>query len=505
LPDKPIIPHSASEQALVIMAVDPAAPGMSRVADQLEAAAFLPGRRAFYYAIEAAKRTAANECGRPIIAVLASNQPSLVAIAARDPAVERVAVYHSSKLPLSRLKRIAARAFFSVVDLTLVNDDESERSAIVLGADPDRIARLGDPITERLLAEPQRRQGTSATVEAAASLALDAAELTGLVAIAEKLAPDKGVNVVNYHRVLPLDEIRTYGRPQMALAAPIFDAQLEAIATKMGFTGVNDIREASATGRVAITFDDGYEDNYRVALPIMRRHDTPACVFIVTDLVGRPEALWWDRVGRGLFAWWMADDRPALPEGLPAGASQLATAANLQAARGIIADVLGELNEVTEEVRQRAVEAAEAVAADVEDGRTMLSWSEVDEMRRAGISFGSHTKHHVCLDQVPAEVARDELFGAQTELETKLDHAPEAVKLTALPRGKLGPLSEEELRAAGFLGVMTTEAGVNRPGDASLFVKRRDGKMLTLKGRHHPAKLRLELTGLVDRLRGRWS
>jgi len=32
-------------------------------------------------------------------------------------------------------------------------------------------------------------------------------------------------------------------------------------------------------------------------------------------------------------------------------------------------------------------------------------------------------------------------------------------------------------------------------------VRRRDGRMLTLAGRHHPAKLRLELSGWVDRLR----
>ena len=501
--DDPTYQANGGAPPLVIMAVDPGAPGMSRIADQLDAAAFLPGRRAFYYAIVAAKRMAMDEGGRPIVAVLASNQPSLVGIAAADPAVTRIAIYHSAHLPMSRLKRIAARALFALVDLTIVGDDESEDSAIMLGADPDRVARLGDPIVDRLMVEPRRRDLGAVGVEAAASVALDAAELTGLVRLAELVAPDKGVNVVNYHRILPIDEIRTYGRPQMALAAPVFDAQLAAIAGQRGFTQIAAVRERDAAGRVAITFDDGYEDNYRVALPILKRHGTPACIFIVTDLVGRPEALWWDRVGRALFAYWLATDRPPMPEALPEKARALSDAASLQDARSIIADILGDLNEVDDATRAAVVAAAETLVADIDSSRTMLSWEEVDSMRRSGVQFGSHTKHHVCMDQVSPEIAAEELFGSQAELEAKLDHAPEALKITALPRGKLGPFREDELRAAGFIGVMTTEAGVNRADDRSLFVQRRDGKMLTLKGRHHPAKLRLELTGLVDRLRNR--
>jgi peptidoglycan/xylan/chitin deacetylase (PgdA/CDA1 family) len=37
---------------------------------------------------------------------------------------------------------------------------------------------------------------------------------------------------------------------------------------------------------VAITFDDGFQDNFTTAFPILQRHKLPATFFISTNLVG---------------------------------------------------------------------------------------------------------------------------------------------------------------------------------------------------------------------------
>ncbi len=47
---------------------------------------------------------------------------------------------------------------------------------------------------------------------------------------------------------------------------------------------------------VAITFDDGYEDNYLEALPIMEKYGMRATVFVIVANVGQPGYLSWDEL-----------------------------------------------------------------------------------------------------------------------------------------------------------------------------------------------------------------
>ena len=57
------------------------------------------------------------------------------------------------------------------------------------------------------------------------------------------------------------------------------------------------------SGTVALTFDDGYRDNYECAAPVLRSLGLPAAFFVVSDFIDSDTLAWWDRTLTPTPAW----------------------------------------------------------------------------------------------------------------------------------------------------------------------------------------------------------
>src|ERR1051325_308344 len=104
--------------------------------------------------------------------------------------------------------------------------------------------------------------------------------------------------VVCYHRVV--DDFERSSQttiPSMLISTRMLERHLDWLAKRFTLMSLDDVARQLESGRpferpaAAITFDDGYSDDYHHAYPLLKRKGIPAAFFVVTGLVdsGKPQ------------------------------------------------------------------------------------------------------------------------------------------------------------------------------------------------------------------------
>lgn len=115
-----------------------------------------------------------------------------------------------------------------------------------------------------------------------------------------KIAP--GALILLYHRVADVES-----DPWSLCVTPQhFAEHLEVLQTYTHPMRLQQLTQDLQEGKrlhpsVAITFDDGYADNFHNAKPLLEQYDIPATVFITTGCVGHQREFWWDELERLLL------------------------------------------------------------------------------------------------------------------------------------------------------------------------------------------------------------
>lgn len=209
-----------------------------------------------------------------------------------------------------------------------------------------------------------------------------------------------------------------------------------------------------------ITFDDGYENNLSLALPVLRAHQAPATVFLATHFIGTTDVLWTTaldaafdeaRVGRvdlsrfGLGVWPYDSVEEARSTGI--------------AIKTRLKDLdVGQRDEVIESLRAQIPDPSPAYLA----GFRFLDWDQVRELERSGLaSFGAHTVHHEIVARLPGESMRREIVDSIAKVKAECGQPSRGF---AYPNGRatdFDPRAEETLESAGCEFALTTIAGFN--------------------------------------------
>lgn len=204
---------------------------------------------------------------------------------------------------------------------------------------------------------------------------------------------------------------------------------------------------------VALTFDDGYADTLRLAVPMLEKRRLPATFFLVPDLLdGRPQA-WWETLG-----WAFRNSTAAAldDEGL------LMPLDGIRARRKAYEAMAERLKRRNRQARQIAVERVVqqlAPTGSPPGPELFLNWSGAEEVLSRGFAVGSHTMAHAILTE---ETAVEQQRDLATSRQVLADRLGGEMPLLAYPNGTVrdfDAVTVDAARRAGYSAAVTTVDG----------------------------------------------
>lgn len=105
---------------------------------------------------------------------------------------------------------------------------------------------------------------------------------------------------LSYHRVYPISKKENYFHPNLSLVVDpkLFEEQIAYISNNFNcldiYQAMNLLKDNKLPkNTVIVTFDDGYRDNLEYALPILKKYNVPAEMYITTGFPDKKCVLWW--------------------------------------------------------------------------------------------------------------------------------------------------------------------------------------------------------------------
>jgi peptidoglycan/xylan/chitin deacetylase (PgdA/CDA1 family) len=220
--------------------------------------------------------------------------------------------------------------------------------------------------------------------------------------------PRNRVVVLCYHSIHPVKAF--------ASATPaLFERHLVWLREECEVIPFTEVRHAADAGQrsrpaVAITFDDGYEDNHEYAFPILKEVGLPATFFLTVGLV---------------------------------------------------------------ELERTVVERFKSLRGSARADIRPLTWQQIQEMREAGFGFGSHTYSHANLALLDRGEAQRELVSSRETLEARLGETVTTLAYPfGKPRRHFTDETMDLAAEAGYTDAAAVLFRAVRPSDSRLSVPR---------------------------------
>ena len=307
----------------------------------------------------------------------------------------------------------------------------------------------------------------------------------------------RGVTLLMYHRILPATSIGDYFEG-LALEPETLDAQARWLAAECDVVTAREAARRLAADEVggprpvvAVTFDDGYRDNFEHAAVILERHGLRGTFFVSTDFAPGGRMLWCDLAVR---AW--REDRAVCLRALAEAVRDEVPGEGPSTLDAWI----GRLKRLGHERRSAVVKSlGEREIGDLEApmDETMLR-----SLHARGHEIASHTCSHPMMPELDDASLASECVRSRETLEALLGAPVEGI---CYPNGRADARVREAAARAGYRYGCTTRPGLNLPGCDPLMFSRNHASRLAVTdrdGRHHEASFAAVVFGLHAAIRG---
>lgn len=208
----------------------------------------------------------------------------------------------------------------------------------------------------------------------------------------------------------------------------------------------------------AVTIDDGFADAYEIAFQVLKQHEVPATLFVITDFLDGKMWMWTDKM-RFVMANTAFDKLDIM-----VGGHQIEHVLNNVNERFMAADrvnaSLKKMSDETKEIEIRRIAKEMEVEIPVLPTKEYapISWEQATEMDRSGVNIESHTVTHPIMTNISSEQVSEELTVSRARLRQELNRDSE---LFCYPNGSLNEEVSRAVKDAGYRAAVTTRYGFN--------------------------------------------
>lgn len=263
------------------------------------------------------------------------------------------------------------------------------------------------------------------------------------------------LRILAYHRVLPAAEPEGFEFDVELISATAtgFRRQMALLKRRMHPMRFDEVVACIDAGRrlppraILVTFDDGYDDNYRIAYPILRDLDMSAMFFVSTGHIdsGMPYAYDW--------LVHMVCTTSAGELRAPELGRQWDLPDSLAGRRAVVRELLDALKFHDAVLQSSLIARLEQEwgmpRREHPDCRPM-TWEQLREMRQGGMEVGSHGVNHLMLAKLSTADMAKEVHDSKHRLESELGAPVQALSYPVGGMNAFNATVTETVRAAGF-------------------------------------------------------